>query len=207
MQRREALRNFALLAGGGLLSGTTISILNSCNLSAPKSNGQLFSDEEQMIITELADVIIPATSSPGAKAAGVGEFITMMLNDCYPEDVQKDFAAGLEGFSASVKKQYSKDFLSLSSQDKIAAVTQLSNKTIADQKAGDKDPNAKKSKHFFPIARDLTILGYFTSEIGATQAMAYVAVPGRYDGSADMKPGQKAWAPDSGWGTDNALKS
>ena len=47
---------------------------------------------------------------------------------------------------------------------------------------------------FFIIARDLTILGYFSSEIGCTQAREYLAVPGRYDGSAEYKPGQKAWA-------------
>lgn len=206
MQRRDALKNVALLVGAGLVSESMLSLL-SCNTSAKKNSGQLVTEDQQNTLTELADIIIPTTSSPGAKAAGVGPFITMMLGDCYPEDVQKDFVAGLDDFSKSVKDQFGKDFLSLSAQDKQKAVTQLRDKAVADKKAGDKDSGAKKSKHFFPVVRDLTILGYFTSEIGATKAMAYVAVPGRYDGSADLKPGQKAWAPDSGWGTDNSLKS
>lgn len=192
MQRREALRNFALLVGGGVLSGTTISMLNSCNTTGKKSNGQLFSDDQQNIITELSDVIIPTTSCPGAKAAGVGPFITMMVNDCYPEDVQQDFVKGLDNFSRSVKDKFGKDFVSLSAQDKIAAVTQLREQTLADQKS--KDEATKKKAKFFVLMRDLTIMGYFTSEIGATQATAYLAVPGHYDGCVDLKPGQKAWA-------------
>ncbi|ANI89724.1 hypothetical protein A9P82_10745 [Arachidicoccus ginsenosidimutans] len=188
MQRREVLRNFALLAGGGLLSGTTISILNSCNSPGKKTDGQLFSDTQQNIITELADVIIPTTSCPGAKAAGIGPFITMMIHDCYPEDVQKDFIKGVDDFSASVKKRFSKDFISLSSQEKIQAVSQLRDQALAEQKSPEKKTN------FFVLTRDLTILGYFTSEIGATQARQYIAVPGRYDGDVTLKPGQKAWA-------------
>jgi hypothetical protein len=47
---------------------------------------------------------------------------------------------------------------------------------------------------FFKLVKELTLLGYFTSEPGATLALDYVPVPGRYDGCIDLKPGQKAWA-------------
>lgn len=71
------------------------------------------------------------------------------------------------------------------------------------KKADGKKDNAITSKgsvkedkpvYFFQLIRELTLLGYFTSEAGATKALAYVQVPGRYDGCVDMKPGQKAWA-------------
>ncbi|MCY1543717.1 hypothetical protein D9M68_795460 [compost metagenome] len=52
----------------------------------------------------------------------------------------------------------------------------------------------KTSPQFFAIIRDLSILGFFTSEIGATQAYEYIAIPGRYDGCTDLKPGQRVWA-------------
>ena len=56
-------------------------------------------------------------------------------------------------------------------------------------------PDAKKRfTPFFTMLKDLTLTGYFTSEIGCTQALEYVAVPGRYDGCITIKPGQKAWA-------------
>ncbi len=203
MQRREALKNVALVVGGGMLSGTTLSvILSGCTTSSKKGNKHSLSDEQQTIITELADVIIPATSCPGARAAGVGEFITMMIRDCYPEDVRKDFMKGLDDFSKSVNKEFHQDFVKLSAADKITAVTRLREHTLALQKADSKQAQKDKAankepkspSHFFVIARELTILGYFTSETGATQALQYIAVPGRYDGCVDLKPGQKAWA-------------
>ena len=56
-------------------------------------------------------------------------------------------------------------------------------------------PKAKQNfSPFFTILKDLTLTGYFTSEIGCTQALEYVAVPGRYDGCVPLKAGQKAWA-------------
>jgi len=216
MQRREALRNVALLVGGGIvLSGTTMSVLfDSCS-SPKKKAGALVTDDQQQIITEVADIIIPTTSCPGAKEAGVGPFITLMMKDCYPEDVQKDFVSGLESFIKDAKNQLGKDFLKASRAEQEKAVATLREKTIAQKKADDKDPNntvkidvptagtfvktaaatsKKKKNYFFELTRDLTLLGYFSSEIGATKARAYVAVPGRYDGCVDLKPGQKAWA-------------
>ena len=81
-------------------------------------------------------------------------------------------------------KEYNKNFLSLTTPEKNKIVTDLKNETIASNRA----------PSFFLIARDLTLLGYYTSEIGCTEAREYLPIPGRYDGNADYKPGQKAWA-------------
>lgn len=216
MQRREALRNVALLVGGGIvLSGTTMSVLfDSCS-SPKKKKGQLVTEDQQKMITEIADIIIPTTSCPGAKAAGVGPFITLMMTDCYPEDVQKDFTSGLEAFEKDAKKLLNKDFLKATREEQEKAVAALREKTIATKKEDSKDGKNKveikiptagnfvktaaatskaRKSYFFELVHDLTLMGYFSSEIGATQARAYVAVPGRYDGCVDLKPGQKAWA-------------
>ena len=72
----------------------------------------------------------------------------------------------------------------MSVEERQKLMTSLKDEAIATNKA----------PSFFLIARDLTILGYYSSEIGCTQAREYLPVPGRYDGSADYKPGQKAWA-------------
>ena len=82
------------------------------------------------------------------------------------------------------QKEYSKNFISLSPEERVKIMEHLRTESLVDV----------KKPSFFIIARDLTILGYFSSEIGCTQAREYIAVPGRYDGSADYKPGQKAWA-------------
>jgi len=209
MDRREAVRNVAFLLGGAL-SATTIGVfLDSCNPTPDKKGTDLFSAEQQELITEIADIIIPATKTPGAKAAGVGPFISMMVKDCYPKDAQEIFVKGLEDLEKRAKKESGSSFLKLSVKEREQLLADLRDETIAAQKAEkDKEEKekarqagtvkgAEKSKstpQFFAIARDLTLLGYFTSEIGATQAYEYVDIPGRYDGCVDLKPGQRVWA-------------
>jgi hypothetical protein len=209
---------------GGALSATTIGVfLDSCNSPSTKTNGKLFDDNQLKLITEVADIIIPTTSSPGAKAAGVGPFIALMIKDCYPEDAQKAFVKGLDALEEQSKDQFKKSFLEISPAERTQLLSKVREETIAATKAEqDKqkeadaqktDPDKAKSQtenagftsilpkdkpktepRFFSIIRDLTLLGYFTSEIGATKAMAYVDIPGRYDGCVDLKPGQKVWA-------------
>lgn len=213
MDRREAVRNMAFLMGGAL-SATTIGVfLDSCNSPSTKTSGSLFDDNQLKLITEVADVIIPTTSSPGAKAAGVGPFIALMIKDCYPEDAQKAFVKGLDALEVQSKDQFKKSFLEISPAERTQLLSKLREDTIAATKAEqevlNKQADAQAPKgfaailpkdkpktepRFFSIIRDLTLLGYFTSEIGATKAMAYVDIPGRYDGCVDLKPGQKVWA-------------
>lgn len=216
MDRRDAVKSVAFLLGGAL-SATTIGVfLEGCGSNGAKDNSKLFSPDQEKIITEIADVIIPTTSSPGAKAAGVGPFISMMLKDCYPEEAQKAFVKGLEELEASSKKEFSKSFLEISVKQREQLLTKVRDETLAAQKAeNEKKAPEEKAKedaqkatgkpkpakmpvngtpYFFAIARDLTLLGYFTSEIGATQARTYLAIPGHYDGCVDLKPGQKVWA-------------
>lgn len=201
MNRREAVRNVALLMGGAL-SATTIGVfLDSCNPPA-KKDGELFSADQHQLITEMADIIIPATKTPGAKAAGVGPFIAMMIKDCYPAQAQEVFVKGLEDLEKQAQKDYSKSFLKISVKERGELMAKLREETLKTQKAdneqAEKDKAAKKepkkNSYFFAMARDLTLLGYFTSEIGATQAYEYVEIPGRYDGCVDLKPGQRVYA-------------
>ena len=228
MDRREAVKNMAFLMGGAL-SATTIGVfLEGCNSPSTKTNGSLFTEDQLKMITEVADIIIPTTNTPGAKAAGVGPFIALMVKDCYPEDAQKAFVKGLEDLDGQSKDEFKKSFLEISVEQRQQLLSKVRDKTVADTKA-EKDvldsqekadrekktanPEDAKSQtenqeevsilpkeklnmkpRFFAIVRDLTLLGYFTSEIGATKAYEYVEIPGRYDGCVDLKPGQRVWA-------------
>lgn len=214
MDRREAVKSVAFLIGGALSATTIATLFDSCN-EPGKTAGELFTTKQQKLVTELADIIIPTTAkSPGAKAANVGLFITMMIQDCYPEDAQKAFVKGVEDLDAAAKKEFNKSFLEISLTEREQLITKLRDETVKAQKDendknaeaeklgnGPKKANAmsvkeklKSTPYFFAIARDLTMLGYFTSEVGATQAYEYLAIPGRYDGCVDLKPGQKVWA-------------
>lgn len=219
MDRREAVKSMAFLIGGALSATTIATLFDSCN--EPGKNGdKLFTDDHQKIVTELADIIIPTTAkSPGAKAANVGPFITMMMKDCYPQDAQEAFVKGLNDLEDNSKKEFKKSFLEISVKEREQLLRKLREETIANQKLESEEiaktqelektkaqqqsakenpsnPMAMKEKptkkpQFFAIARDLTILGFFTSEIGATQAYEYIAIPGKYDGDYKIKPGQR----------------
>lgn len=189
MQRREALRNVALLMGTAI-SATTMGVLfEGFTLPEHEKNTVSFSADEEKVLAEFADIIIPSTKGvPGAKAAGVGAFIAMMIKDCYPAKQQLAFAEGLKQMEARASKDFSKNFLALTVAERTKLVGNLREDAIA-QKA-----SKNASYQYFTLARDLSILGYFSSEIGCTQARAYLPIPGRYDGSAPLKPGQKSWA-------------
>ena len=228
MDRRAAVKNMAFLMGGAL-SATTIGVfLEGCSSPSTKTTGSLFTEDQQSLITEVADIIIPTTSTPGAKAAGVGPFIAMMVKDCYPDDAQKAFTKGLEDLEKQSQEAFKKSFIEITVEQRQQLLNKLREETIAATKAETENlskqkeaelqkqqtnPDKAKSQtentgvisilpkdkpvmepRFFAIIRDLTLLGYFTSEIGATKAYQYIAVPGRYDGCVDLKPGQRVWA-------------
>ena len=222
MDRREAVKSVAFLIGGALSATTIATLFDSCNTPG-KNSANLFTADQEKMISEVADIILPTTKmSPGAKAANVGPFISMMLKDCYPEDAQKAVVKGLEDLETSAQKEFSKSFLEISVKEREHLLTKVRDETVAFQK-DEKDKNAAAEKlnkdtkemkpeiekpgnpmavkekaktvpQFFAIARDLTMLGFFTSEIGATKAYEYIAIPGRYDGCTDLKPGQRVWA-------------
>ncbi len=193
MDRRAALRNVAILLGTAISAGTTDILFSSYTLPESEKNAVNFSAEQLKALTEIADVIIPTTkSSPGAKAAGVGKFIPMMIKDCYPAKQQQSFYKGLVEFEARAKKTYKKSFALIPLVERKKMLTTLRQETL-DQKKN-KLPEKADLTYFFTVVRDLTSLGYFSSEIGCTQAREYLMIPGSYDGAYPLKPGQKSWA-------------
>jgi hypothetical protein len=196
MNRREALRNVALLMGGAVSVATWSAIAVSCNEPSDQTKA-LFTADQEKTIAELADTIIPDTDTPGAKAAGVGPFIAMMINECYPADIQETFTNGLSDLEKRSNAKFSNSFAAISAPDRAAVLQDVVDdlkKKRAAQKPTATGGGGKKDPDFFSLAKELTMLGYFTSEIGSKQALVYLAVPGRYDACTDLTPGQKSWA-------------
>ncbi|MFD2520800.1 gluconate 2-dehydrogenase subunit 3 family protein [Emticicia soli] len=175
MNRREAVQRVALLVGGvlspPLIAGVMGQVLNTGPSVATTA-------AQETLLAEVADIIIPTTDTPGAKAAGAEKFIVRVMRDCFVKEDQDKFYAGLAKLDADSKTKYGKGFIELSTPEKNEMVKQT---MTAD-------------KPFFLRMKELTTVGYFTSEIGATQALEYLPIPGRFDGSAPYKPGQKTWA-------------
>lgn len=184
MNRREAVSTVALLVGGAML-GTEF--LSGCKRAARTVN---FTPADISYMDEIAETILPATQTPGAKAAKVGEYMSVMVKDCYEEKDQKNFLDGLEKIDAASEKKYKKAFMDITPQERHDLLVEI------DKEAREYTKTKKKEDlaHPFSVIKRLTLDGYFTSEIGAKQALRYVPVPGKYEGCIDYKKGDKAWA-------------
>ncbi|GAB3527384.1 gluconate 2-dehydrogenase subunit 3 family protein [Pontibacter brevis] len=173
------------------MGGTLISadLLVSCT-SRKLEVSDLFQQEQVALLNEVGETILPATDTPGAKAANVGEFMAVMVRDCYSAEDQQVFTEGIKKLNDASDEQFGKSFMELNPEQRTTLVRALDKEQqehMRTKKEG--DPN-----HYFRMMKELTLLGYFTSEVGATQALRFVAVPGRYDGCMPYKKGDRAWA-------------
>ena len=186
MNRREAISSVALLLGGTIIGADAF--LSGCKTKSETVVS--FSASDISFLDEVAETILPATGTPGAKAAKVGEFMTVIVRDCYEEKDQKVFMEGLQKLDAASKTKNSKSFMESTPEQRHDLLVAL------DAEAKEYQKNKKKddANHYFRMMKEMTLWGYFTSEIGATKALRYVAVPGKYEGCIDYKKGDKAWA-------------
>ena len=190
MNRRDALSRVALLLGGTVIGGEFF--LSGCT-SSDKKIGQSvdFTADDIAYLDEVAETILPATDTPGAKEAKVGTFMTVMVKDCYDEKNQKVFLEGMNKLNEASKKKFNGNgFMKITPEQRKELLTEI------DKEAKDYGKNKKKedNAHYFTQMKQLTLLGYFTSEPGATKALRYVAVPGRFDACIPYKKGDRAWA-------------
>jgi hypothetical protein len=191
MDRRGALQAIGILTGGILSASTLSMLLESCNHDFRSGKGTTFTTDEKEIISKISDIIIPRTHTPGAVDAGVPAFIIMMLQECYPSEMQQQFHAGMGLFDDRCREKYGSHFLKLSKAQQQAAVRDIDSKILGGKKgvSVDKDLDA-----FYRNMKALTITGYYSSKPGATEALRYVPVPGRYEGCIPYHRGDKAWA-------------
>ncbi|UYQ94738.1 gluconate 2-dehydrogenase subunit 3 family protein [Chitinophaga horti] len=190
MNRRDALKNVAILMGTAI-SASTLAALEGCNTAGPK-NYTLQMPETKAMLAEVAETIIPETNTPGAKAAKVDEFMLTMMNDCYDEKSQKIFVAGLKDINDKANEKYKASFMNITPEQRTELLTEIDRERIAYNKRENKKED--DGPHYFQLMKELTLTGYFSSEPGATKALRYVKVPAKYEGCVPYKKGDKAWA-------------
>jgi len=189
MNRREAVGSVALLLGGSIL-GAEFFISGCKSTNNPDKVADLFNPDSVTFLNEIGETILPATKTPGAKAANVGGFIGVMVRDCYTPKDQQIFLDGLKKLNAAANKKFGSGFMDLNATDRTALLNDLDK----EQKEYTKNIKKDAPNHYFRMIKELTLLGYFTSEVGCTQALRYLPVPGKYDGDYAYKKGDKAWA-------------
>lgn len=209
MNRRELLKMVAAATGAAMIGGEFL--LTGCKAN-PDAAPVAFTEENIAYLDEIAETIIPQTNTAGAKAAGVGRFMTVMVNDCYTKDDQEIFHKGLNTLEEACEKMHNVGFMKATPQQRKQLLVAVDNETkdyikkkanaenVQDQKekqGQERNTNDFKKQtlpnHYFQQLKQLAIFGYFTSEKGRTEGLRYTPVPGAYKGVIDYKKGEKAF--------------
>jgi len=209
MERRELLKMIAAATGMAFVGGEVW----AAGLTAPSATGSknLFSASDIALLDEIAETILPKTTTPGAKDAGCGAQMAVQISDCYNATEQGWFVDGLKQLRTRCQQEYKLDFMQLSKEQrhqllvKLDAEAKARNAQIyaAANDSTNARANAAASKtaaavdntpHYFTLLKQLTLFVFFTSKVGATEVLRYSAIPGKYDGNLPYKKGDRAWA-------------
>ena len=201
IQRVTALLGGAALAGGDLLDAFSFDA--AARLEAMAQGAGAFTAADIALLDEIAETILPETSTPGAKAARTGAFMALMVTDAYTPRDQQVFRNGMRSVDDACRRASNTSFLQASPAQRLALLETLDReqKTVMDARAAAPrsrapatEPAGDEPAHYFRMMKELALLGYFTSEIGYTRAMRYLETPGRFDPCSPHAPGDKTWA-------------
>jgi hypothetical protein len=188
MNRRKAI--------GGLFAITGIGIASFTGFKYFYGNSKAYRGQLQnyaTLIAELADVIIPPTDTPGAKEAKVHEYIIGFMESCVSNKEYTNFLNGLNDLQETCLSDYNTHFAACTTEQKIVILEDLNNNVDSNSLLSKIDKKIR-GRSFFTMLKSLTIEGYCSSELGATQLLAYQPIPARYNAITKMKLNQKAWA-------------
>jgi Gluconate 2-dehydrogenase subunit 3 len=152
------------------------------------------------VVALISDLILPATDTPGAIEAAVPQFIELMVADWYTDTERRVFFEGLDALEAFCAKSFSRGFASCAAHQQTLALQdaeRLATDYAAARRATGATTNSEATDETAPLfakIKALTVLGYYTSEVGVTQELSYQPVPGRYEGNYLFSKVGKQWA-------------
>jgi hypothetical protein len=199
ISRREALERVAALFGGVALVGgdqlCAVSFDVETQSAASARGVGEFSAADVALLDEIADT----------KAAHTGAFMAVMVTDAYTPRNQQVFRAGMRTLDQECRAMHKLTFMEASPEQRLSLLERIDREQKAYMDARATAPQSRAPlrasrisdtpAHYFRMMKELTLLGYFTSEIGCTQAQRYVESPGRFEPCAPYTPGEKTWAP------------
>ena len=205
--RREIIQQVtALLGGAALIGGDRLlaSVIENEALARAATQGAgRFTAADVALLDEIAETILPETSTPGAKAAKTGAFMALMVTDVYPSSAQQVFRDGMRSVDEACRHSHGAAFMQATPAQRLSVLEMLDREQKAAMDARAPAPSKRapapesqndQPAHYFRMMKELALLGYFTSEIGCTKAMRYIESPGRYDPCAPHAPGDRSWA-------------
>lgn len=174
VNRREVIRQSAMWAGVAAL-WASLPARTWAALALPAG----WREDEEKLLTLIGDTIVPASAnSPGAGSVGIGRFVIVQATDCFAGGSVETLRRGLQEIESESLQQFSQTFSTLSVTQREKVLVAYEGRTAA----------------AWRLIKELTLLGYFTSEAGATQALRYLPVPGGYKGSLKLGKDERSWA-------------
>ena len=177
MKRREAIKSLLIVSGG-------IIVIPSCLQEKAKGtiplNHLKIDAHQEKLLAELAETIIPATNTPGAKDTYAHVFALKMIDDCREKEDQAIFVKGLKEIDRMSKDRFSTGFLKGTPAQREQIVAALEQRAAT---ADTKDDIAA----FYKMVKGLIIQGYLGSKYVLGQVQKLELVPGRYNGAAPVK--------------------
>ena len=185
MNRRDAIKQTALIMGYAVSASAVSGVLSGCQTSGGgyQWTPTNLTSAQGDLVAQIAECIIPATDTPGAKDVFVHEFIDIMLGKYLKPEEAESFKKGVDEVESKAQAAHSKGFLACTDEEQNALLVQIAEET---QAAVEADPSLMRNRPFFMQMKELTLLGYFTSEQVGTEVLNFDPVPGRYDGCMDL---------------------
>ncbi|MEP6989811.1 MAG: gluconate 2-dehydrogenase subunit 3 family protein [bacterium] len=194
MNRRSAVKAMGVLLGAAVSPGIARAISAGYRAPAPGSPYRVLTPAQGELVATLAEIIIPATDTPGARAARVDAYVDGLLADVFSASEREDFLAGLADVDARAKAQHGVIFVEATPERRLTLLQAMATEgknapPRPRRRRGTAEPTA-----FFPWLKELTVVGYYTSEIGAAKELKYVHVAGRYDGDVPYRKVGRAYS-------------
>jgi gluconate 2-dehydrogenase gamma chain len=199
MNRREAIQKATLALGFALSAPVLTGVLQGCKPTPELTYKPVFFNEDQaQLISQLSEIILPKTATPGAIEAGVPGFIDNLIKEVYSKEDKEAFIKGLTEFDEEAKKVYGNHFAECTPEQQKEFVKKHHDAAYATKVEGASgsfwDAAKKNERPFILKVKELTLIGFFTSEAGATQVLQYNQVPGPFKGCVPLTEVGKAWA-------------
>jgi hypothetical protein len=194
MNRREALRRVALLTGAAISLPLASAILQGCESGTTTVEGLKYLSQTQYnTLNEIAGRIMPKTDTPGAKEAGVTDFIDTMLAEFYSEEEAKAYVAMIDDFAKTCETENGTSFIKMTDEERDIYLTKVEDAAYKAAEAG-----TNKEEIFWFSAKQGILSAFFISEVGKTQVLQHVAAPGPFKGCVPLAEAGEArtWASD-----------
>jgi hypothetical protein len=192
MNRRDTLKLIALYTGRALSLSAAAGVLDACNERDRTGDvyvPEVLTRDQEALFSHIAELIIPATDTPGAAEAGVSRFADHLLAHWYTPEERQVFLGGLAELDERAIDELGDPFIGIGADRQVAMLSDLEASSSGVWMSSEAEAPA-----FIAMAKFLAIVGYYTSEVGATQELRTNIAPGTFKGCIPYAEAGRAWS-------------